>query len=73
MSADVRPEAFEEEAWLEREARRYRDLTFSQRVAWFRDLERCMRALVPRGSSSRDGESEDLGARWCDPGLGKPR
>ncbi|MFH1022951.1 MAG: hypothetical protein V1809_06140 [Planctomycetota bacterium] len=40
--------AMDENAWLEREARKYRRLPMARRVAMFRDLERCQRALAPR-------------------------
>ncbi|MBI4583253.1 MAG: hypothetical protein HY717_04440 [Planctomycetes bacterium] len=56
----------DEAAWLEREARLYSSLTMEERVAWYRDLERCMWALAGENlDRSRDGDF-DLGDRWRD-------
>lgn len=56
----------DEAAWLEAEAARYRNLTFNERVAIFRDLERCVRALAP-DVKGPDPLDLDLGERWTNP------
>lgn len=57
----------DETAWLAGEARIYRGLSLQARLAWFRDIERCMWALAgPGAAQSRDGDVE-VSRRWRDP------
>ncbi|MBI4582796.1 MAG: hypothetical protein HY717_02005 [Planctomycetes bacterium] len=57
----------DETQWLDKEARIYRELTVAERVAWFRDLERCVQALAgEKACLSCDGE-HDVAPLWQDP------